>query len=188
VQFRMLRPSCASRVVRSLAGAPSLLGVFGLAALVAPTFTQGPGHASQSPQYLTSRSHTVSAAVHTTAAGASSHGRERIGNTSHSATLSANDTLAVDYAATWSVPDTIRAVFGPYAGQAMSVAQCESGFAAGATNSWSGASGVFQFLPSTWAGTSYAGYSPYNAWANVSAAHEVFVRDGYSWGEWSCRP
>jgi hypothetical protein len=49
------------------------------------------------------------------------------------------------------------------------------------------AAGVFQILfPSTWARTSEAGYSPYNALANIRAAHEIFVRDGYSWHEWSC--
>ncbi len=51
------------------------------------------------------------------------------------------------------------------------------------------AEGVFQILyPATWEGTSYASYSPYNAWANIQAAHEIFVRDGYSWREWACKP
>lgn len=87
-----------------------------------------------------------------------------------------------------SVPDLIRSVFGPYAGQALAVAACESGYNPSAVNPSSGASGVFQFLASTWAGTSYAGYSRFNAWANVNAAHQVFVRDGYSWREWTCQP
>jgi hypothetical protein len=52
----------------------------------------------------------------------------------------------------------------------------------------SGASGLFQFLRSTWAGTSYRYASPFNADANIRAAHEVFVRDGYSWREWVCQP
>lgn len=90
--------------------------------------------------------------------------------------------------ATGSVPDLIRSVFGPYAGQALAVAACESGYNPSAVNPYSGASGVFQFLRSTWATTSYAGYSPFNAWANVNAAHQVFVRDGYSWREWTCQP
>jgi hypothetical protein len=84
------------------------------------------------------------------------------------------------------VPGMISQVFGPYAGQALNIARCESGYNPSATNPRSGAAGVFQFIPSTWRGTSYAGYSPYNAWANVNAAHEVFVRDGYSWSEWVC--
>lgn len=87
-----------------------------------------------------------------------------------------------------SVPDLIRSVFGSYASGALAVARCESGFNARAYNPSSGASGVFQFLASTWGTTSYAGYSRFNAWANVHAAHQVFVRDGYSWREWSCRP
>lgn len=90
--------------------------------------------------------------------------------------------------ATGSVPDLIRSVFGPYAGQALAVAACESGYNPNAVNPYSGAAGVFQFLRSTWATTSYAGYSPFNAWANVNAAHQVFVRDGYSWREWTCQP
>ncbi|MFI5273209.1 MAG: transglycosylase family protein [Ktedonobacterales bacterium] len=86
------------------------------------------------------------------------------------------------------VQGLIRAVFGGYAGQALAIAACESGYNPGAVNPSSDASGVFQFLPSTWATTSYAGYSPFNAWANVNAAHQVFVRDGYSWREWQCQP
>jgi SLT domain-containing protein len=82
----------------------------------------------------------------------------------------------------------IRSVFGAYAGQALRVASCESGYAPNAYNRSSGASGVFQFLASTWRTTSYAGYSRFNAWANIHAAHQVFVRDGYSWREWSCKP
>ncbi|HEX4206683.1 MAG TPA: LysM peptidoglycan-binding domain-containing protein [Ktedonobacteraceae bacterium] len=87
-----------------------------------------------------------------------------------------------------SIPGMISQVFGANAGSALNVARCESGFNPQATNSASGAAGVFQFLPSTWSTTSQAGQSPYNAYANIAAAHEVFVRDGYSWREWSCQP
>ncbi|MGH2516928.1 MAG: transglycosylase family protein [Ktedonobacterales bacterium] len=87
-----------------------------------------------------------------------------------------------------SVQGEIRAVFGGYSGAALAVAACESGYNPGAYNASSGASGVFQFLRSTWATTSYAGYSPFNAWANIHAAYQVFQRDGYSWREWSCQP
>jgi hypothetical protein len=91
-----------------------------------------------------------------------------------------------------SVVGMIESTFGPYAGQALSVARCESGYNSGAFNSisvgGSHAEGVFQILyPSTWSGTSYAGYSPYNAWANIHAAYQIFARDGYSWREWVCR-
>jgi hypothetical protein len=87
-----------------------------------------------------------------------------------------------------SVQSMISSTFGPYAGAALAVARCESGYNPNAYNASSGASGVFQFLHSTWLTTSYAGYSPFNAWANIQAAHQVFVRDGYSWREWQCQP
>jgi hypothetical protein len=87
-----------------------------------------------------------------------------------------------------SIADQIRAVFGPYGNQAVAVATCESGLNPNAANPHSTARGLFQFLSSTWATTSYAGYSPFNAWANIQAAHQVFVRDGYSWREWVCQP
>jgi hypothetical protein len=91
-----------------------------------------------------------------------------------------------------SVQSMIDSVFGPYAGQALSVARCESGYNSGAYNGisvgGSHAEGVFQILyPSTWYGTSYSGYSPYNAWANIHAAYQIFARDGFSWREWVCR-
>ena len=85
----------------------------------------------------------------------------------------------------------IKQVFGPYADGALNVARCESGFNPLAFNPVSNggnhAEGVFQILyPSTWNGTSEAASSPYNAMANILAAHQIFVRDGYSWREWSC--
>jgi len=92
-----------------------------------------------------------------------------------------------------SVTGMIDYVFGPYAAGAMRVARCESGLNAHAYNRisvWGSHSvGVFQILyPSTWRGTAQAARSPYNAWANILAAHEIFVRDGHSWREWVCRP
>jgi hypothetical protein len=89
---------------------------------------------------------------------------------------------------TGGIAAEIRAVFGPYGNQAVAVATCESGLNPNAANPNSTARGVFQFLSSTWATTSYAGYSPFNAWANIQAAHQVFARDGYSWREWVCQP
>ena len=87
---------------------------------------------------------------------------------------------------TYSV-DVIRGTFGAEADQAIRVAACESGLNPNAYNP-SGASGLFQIMPGTWAGTSEAGSSPYSAQANALAAHEIFVRDGHSWREWTCRP
>ncbi len=86
-----------------------------------------------------------------------------------------------------SIPAMIDQVFGAYGPAAINIARCESGLNPGAYNP-SGASGLFQILPSTWRGTSEAGASPFNAQANIIAAHEIFVRDGYSWREWVCQP
>jgi hypothetical protein len=102
----------------------------------------------------------------------------------HAATATSNSS---------SVAGMINQVFGPYAGSAMRVAQCESSFNPGATNPQaignSHAAGVFQILyPSTWYTTPYANGSPYDAWTNINAAHSIFVRDGYSWREWQCQP
>ena len=90
-----------------------------------------------------------------------------------------------------SVVTIINQVFGPYAPAALRVARCESGLNPGAYNpssiGGSHAEGIFQILyPSTWMGTSQAASSPYNATANILAAHQIFVRDGYNWHEWSC--
>jgi hypothetical protein len=90
-----------------------------------------------------------------------------------------------------SVAAMIEQVFGPYSSGALQVARCESGLNPDAYNpisiGGSHAEGVFQILyPSTWMGTSEAGSSPYNAQANILAAHQIFVRDGYNWHEWSC--
>ncbi len=87
----------------------------------------------------------------------------------------------------------IQAVFGGYSAGALGVARCESGYD---PNAWNGisimgshAEGVFQILyPSTWDNTSYASYSPYNAWANIHAAYQIFSRDGFTWREWECQP
>ena len=60
---------------------------------------------------------------------------------------------------------------GPAAVQwAMNVAWCESRYHPNSVNSSSGASGLFQFLPSTWAFTPYAGYSPFDPRYNALAA------------------
>jgi hypothetical protein len=90
----------------------------------------------------------------------------------------------------------IYQVFGTtYGPGAVNVAKCESGLNPNAYNATSiggsHAAGIFQILyPSTWAGTpqGQAGLSPYDAMANIKAAYSIFVRDGYSWREWSCKP
>jgi len=103
------------------------------------------------------------------------------------------DTATAHNYSTSQVSSIITQVFGSYASGAIRVARCESGLNAYAVNPYyiggSRAIGVFQILyPSTWYGTSQAGASPYDAYANVRAAHDIFVRDGHSWREWSCQP
>jgi hypothetical protein len=92
-----------------------------------------------------------------------------------------------------AVINDIYAVFGPYAGSAMAIARCESGYNPSAVNPivvlGSHAQGVFQILyPSTWNTTSYRGQSPFNYDANIHAAYQIFARDGFSWREWQCQP
>jgi uncharacterized protein YraI len=87
-----------------------------------------------------------------------------------------------------SIVDIINAAAARY-GQSgavmLRVARCESGLNPNAVNRRSGASGLFQFLPSTWRTTPYAGYSVFDPWANANAA-------GWMWsvgrrGEWVCQ-
>jgi hypothetical protein len=94
---------------------------------------------------------------------------------------------------TAAIINEIDAVFGGYASGAIAVATCESGLNPNAWNPiaimGSHAEGIFQILyPITWDSTSEAGYSPYDANANILAAHEIFARDGNSWREWACQP
>ena len=105
---------------------------------------------------------------------------------------SARTVKAHDYS-TQQVSNIITQVFGAYSPGAIRVAQCESGLNAYAVSpvysAGGRAIGVFQILyPGTWSGTSQAAASPYDAYANVRAAHDIFVRDGNSWREWTCQP
>jgi soluble lytic murein transglycosylase-like protein len=75
---------------------------------------------------------------------------------------------------------------GPAAVQwAMNVAWCESRYHPNSVNSSSGASGLFQFLPSTWAFTPYASQSPFDPKYNALAAAWLYNRDGPS--QWVCQ-
>lgn len=92
---------------------------------------------------------------------------------------------------TQAIINQIVAIFGPYANSALAIVRCESGFNPNAYNPTpvlgSHAEGVFQILyPITWSGTSQAAKSPYDANANIQAAHDIFTRDGNSWREWAC--
>lgn len=89
------------------------------------------------------------------------------------------------------ITSMITAVFGPYAAQAIEIANCESSMNPNAVNKesvgGSYATGVFQILyPSTWNTTSYKSGNPKDARTNILAAYEIFKRDGYSWREWAC--
>ena len=71
--------------------------------------------------------------------------------------------------------------------KAMCVANRESNFHPDAYNPNSGASGVFQFIPSTWAWASKAaGYGddadPFDAATNIGTA--AWVVTGYGWAPW----
>lgn len=66
-------------------------------------------------------------------------------------------------------------------------ARCETGgtFDPGAYNGSSSASGLFQFLPSTWASTPYARLSVFSPYANALAAGWMHANG--RGGEWTCR-
>lgn len=75
---------------------------------------------------------------------------------------------------------------GPRAEQwAFNVAYCESRYHPTSVNSSSGASGLFQFLPSTWAFTPWHAQSPFDPVANALAAAWLYKRDGPS--QWVCQ-
>jgi hypothetical protein len=68
---------------------------------------------------------------------------------------------------------------------AYNVAWCESRYHPTSVNSSSGASGLFQFLPSTWAFTPYHASSPFDPVANSLAAAWLYKRDGPN--QWECQ-
>jgi soluble lytic murein transglycosylase-like protein len=91
-----------------------------------------------------------------------------------------------------SVPELIDRAAADYgipgaARHLRAIAWCESRFFPGAYNRSSGASGLFQFVPRTWAATpqGQAGLSPYDAEANARAAAWLYARSGGR--PWVCR-
>ena len=72
---------------------------------------------------------------------------------------------------------------------ALRVAKCESNYNPMAVNRSSGAAGLFQFLPSTWANTPQgkAGQSVFDATANAQAAAWYYNATGRTGGPWSCK-
>jgi septal ring factor EnvC (AmiA/AmiB activator) len=79
--------------------------------------------------------------------------------------------------------------------EALRIMNCESNGDPNAYNPYSGASGLFQFLPSTWNSTApnagYAGASVFDPVANVASAAWLGARYEqlglYFWQAWSCR-
>lgn len=79
---------------------------------------------------------------------------------------------------------------------ALTVIACESNGDPLAENPYSGASGLFQFIPTTWAwasaGAGFADASPFDPVANVAAAGWVVQRSldrgNHPWDHWTCRP
>jgi Transglycosylase SLT domain len=79
--------------------------------------------------------------------------------------------------------------------EALTIIDCESNGDPNAVNPYSGASGLFQFLPATWATTApsagYGGYSVFDPEANVGSAAWLAGRYqelGYDyWHAWNCK-
>ena len=91
-----------------------------------------------------------------------------------------------------SVPQLIDQAaeeYGLPAARMHRIARCESGYLPAAFNRWSGASGVYQFLASTWrwasAQAGFGGESVFDPYANIYTAAWAMSR-GF-WGWWVCR-
>lgn len=66
----------------------------------------------------------------------------------------------------------------------LAVARCESNLDPTIVNPYSGASGLFQFLPGTWRTTPFASYSIFDPWASANAAAWMWQQGRR--GEWVC--
>ena len=79
--------------------------------------------------------------------------------------------------------------------EALQILSCESNGDPNAYNPYSGASGLFQFLPSTWVTTApragYPGADVFDPEANIGSAAWLANRyeelGEYYWRAWSCR-
>ena len=98
---------------------------------------------------------------------------------------------AVPAAAPAEIESIIRAAaarWGADPAQLLRVAWCESRYNPSAYNA-SGASGLFQFMPRTWAANSVrAGYAGASVWDPVASANTAayMFRNGQAW-QWSCK-
>ena len=72
--------------------------------------------------------------------------------------------------------------FGPYCGQALRVARCESGLSIWAHNGQY--LGLFQMGKNERAKYGHA----WNAWAQAVSAYRYFIDSGRDWSPWSCKP
>ncbi len=66
------------------------------------------------------------------------------------------------------------------------VPNCESSWNPELAPNGAGATGLYQFLPSTWAGTPYGNHSIYSARWQAEAAHWLYSKDGGG-SEWVCQ-
>jgi hypothetical protein len=85
--------------------------------------------------------------------------------------------------------DAFAPLGAPAQAWALRVAGCESHYNPNAVNPSSGASGLFQFLPSTWAHLPppYPSESVFDPAANARAAARYYQDTGQTGGPWSCR-
>lgn len=76
--------------------------------------------------------------------------------------------------------------------EALWVIDCESGGDANAYNPASGAAGLFQFVPSTWASASesagWGGADVFDPEANIATAAWLYSAYDTPWAPWSCKP
>jgi len=88
-----------------------------------------------------------------------------------------------------AIQQIILDAFAPLGGAgqtwAMRVARCESNYNPYAVNRYSGASGLFQFLPSTWQSMPQHSQSVFDPVANAQAAAVLYQRSGPN--QWSCK-
>ncbi len=96
--------------------------------------------------------------------------------------------LSLDPGTVGAIQAIILDAFAPLGAAAQSwalkVAKCESNYNPYAVNRYSGASGLFQFLPSTWAASPYHAQSVFDPSANAHAAAWLYQHSGP--GQWSC--
>lgn len=93
-------------------------------------------------------------------------------------------------AKTYGVMHALRiaaAIYGVPLAQMVAQASCESHLNPRAKNTSSTASGLLQFLDSTWTRAGLPGFSVFDPYANAIAAARLVHTDG-SWREWSCQP